>query len=77
MTDTLKEHRLEAIRSLKAEYERYGDMECAATCKRALDGDEAAYQEMLEVVTDTTMGGPSAEEQREFLADCEWLDGQR
>lgn len=73
---TLREHRLEAIRALRGEYAQYGDTECAATCDRALAGDEAAYQEMLEVVTDTTKGGPSEDEQAEFLADCEWLDQQ-
>jgi hypothetical protein len=70
MTDTLKEHRLEAIRSLRTEYDKYGDTECVLLCDQALAGDEAAYNEMLAVVTDTTMGGPSEEEHAEFLAEC-------
>lgn len=67
--DNLKEHRLEAIRALRAEYAQSGDTDCVALCDRALSGDEAAYQEMLAVVTDTTMGGPSDEDLAEFHAN--------
>lgn len=64
----LKAHRLEAIRALREEYNQYGDAESTKLCDLALSGDESAYAEMLEVVTDTTHGGASEEELAEFRA---------
>lgn len=69
MGQGLKEHRLEAIRSLREEYKKYDDTELVALCDKALNGDEQAYKEMLLVVTDTTMGGPSEEELAELHAN--------
>ena len=73
-TGTLRQHRLEAIVALRKEYNEAGDAACVAICDRAIAGDEQAYLEMLEVVTDTTYGGMSEEERLECLEECAKAD---
>lgn len=72
--ETLRAHRLEAIVALRKEYAEHGDDACVAICDRAIAGDEKAYLEMLEVVTDTTYGGMTDTEHAAFLEECAKAD---
>jgi hypothetical protein len=57
----LTQERIDQIKQLRAEYERYNDPECAAMCARALAGDQASIDEALEVLHDQTYGGSGEE----------------